>query len=91
MKYPMIFTLAMLFFSIQAFSQTGTLRGTVYDDSNGETIPFATIFVEETSGGTTTDLDGAYELNLPAGTYNLIISYIGFADYKVTDVRVGYG
>ena len=43
MKYSMIFTLAMLFFGIQAFSQTGTLRGTVYDDSNGETIHFATI------------------------------------------------
>lgn len=88
MKYSMLFTLAMLFFGIQAFSQTGTLRGTVYDDTNGETIPFATIYVEETSGGTTTDLDGAYELNLEAGKYNLTVSFVGYADYKVTDVEI---
>jgi len=88
MKYSTIFTIAMLFFSIQIFSQTGTLRGTVYDNTNGETVPFATIFVEETSGGTTTDLDGAYELNLEAGIYNLTISFIGYADYKVTDVEI---
>ena len=89
MKYSTFLTLTMsLFLSFQVFGQSGTLRGTVYDESNGQTVPFATIFVEETKGGTTTDLDGAYELNLEAGTYNLTFSFIGYSEYKVTDVLV---
>ena len=88
MKYSTILTFLALFISAQVFSQTGILRGTVYDDSNGETVPFATIFVQETSGGTTTDLDGAYELSLEAGTYNLTVSFIGYADYEVKDIEI---
>ncbi|MDF1698191.1 MAG: TonB-dependent receptor [Saprospiraceae bacterium] len=89
MKYSTLFTMAFaMFFSLQLMAQTGTLRGTVYDDTNGETVPFATIFINETGGGTTTDLDGAYELNLAPGKYNLKISFIGYADYMVSDVII---
>ena len=69
MKISTIFTLLFTIIATSLFSQTGTLRGTVYDDSNGDTVPFATVFVKETGSGTDTDLDGAYELNLAPGTY----------------------
>jgi len=86
MRFSTIFTILFSLIASSIFAQTGTLRGTVYDDSNGETVPFATVFVKETGGGTDTDLDGAYELNLPAGTYNIVISFIGYADFEIKDV-----
>lgn len=86
MQKQILTLIILLFTTLVATAQTGTLRGVVYDDSNGETVPFAAIFVEETGGGTTTDLDGAYELTLEAGTYNIVISYLGYSDYKITDV-----
>ena len=92
MKYSTLMTLTLsLFFTLQVFAQTGTLRGTVYDDSNGETVPFATIFIAETGSGTTSDIDGAYEIKLSEGKYNLTISYIGYSDFKVTDVEITAG
>lgn len=84
----------LIFFSIfTQFLMTGqgTIRGTIYDDAIGETVPFATVFVQETSGGTTSDLDGAYDLSLDAGLYTLKFSFIGYADFNVSEVEVKDG
>ncbi len=75
--------LLVLFTSISsiAFSQ-GMVKGTVTDGN--EPVIGATVVVSGTTTGTTTDFDGAYSLNLPAGTYDLDISYIGFSTQSVT-------
>jgi len=83
------FTLLILL-QFGTFAQ-GTVRGTVIDDLLGETVPFATVFVQETSGGTNTDLDGAYSLSLDPGTYSLEYSFIGYATLTVSDVIVKEG
>jgi len=83
------FTLLILL-QFGSFAQ-GTVRGTVIDDLLGETVPFATVFVQETSGGTNTDLDGAYSLSLDPGTYSLEYSFIGYATLTVSDVIVKEG
>jgi hypothetical protein len=44
----------------------------------GEALPFANIRVMGSTVGTTTDLDGFYQLNLPNGATQLEISYIGY-------------
>ena len=56
----------------------GTIRGTITDGTTGETVPFANVLVVETQTGTTSDLDGAYEVRLDAGTYNLEFSFLGY-------------
>jgi len=66
----------------------GTLRGTILDGTNGETVPFANILIKETGSGTTSDLDGTYTLSLSAGTYSLEFSFIGYASLTVSDVTV---
>lgn len=86
MKISTIFTLLFTILTTSLFAQSGTLKGTVYDDSNGDTVPFATVFVKETGSGTDTDLDGAYELSLAPGTYNIVISFIGYADFEIKDM-----
>jgi outer membrane receptor for ferrienterochelin and colicins len=53
--------------------------------SNGEHIPFASIHIEGTTRGTTTDGTGHYMLiNLPEGTHVLVAKYLGYSTEKKT-------
>lgn len=47
-------------------------------DEKGEPLPFASIYVQGTSTGTTTNYDGEYELDLEPGTYQLVFQYVGY-------------
>lgn len=69
----------------------GTVRGTVYDEVSGETVPFVNILVQETQSGTTTDLDGAFDLSLPEGLYAVEFSFIGYSNMTISDVVVTDG
>lgn len=65
------------FISVQA--QKGIIRGVVNEVKSGEPVLFGTVsVVGNESLATSTDLDGAYELNLPVGQYVLEFSYLGF-------------
>jgi len=57
------------------FAQT-QLSGTV-TDANGESIPGATIIVQETNDGTTSDFDGIFSISVNQGQ-NIEISYLGY-------------
>lgn len=59
-----------------------TISGTVTDDT-GSPLPFANVFVEGTTIGTTTDIDGNYTLKVPEGSSTLKVSYTGFADQSL--------
>jgi hypothetical protein len=61
------------------------LRGMVRDATDGETLIGATVYVTETGQGTVTNAYGFYSLSIPAGTYNLRISYLG---YETLESRV---
>ncbi len=88
----LLFTLSLLLFvSISSFAQQGTVRGSVIDASIGEFIIGGNVFVTETGTGTSTDLDGAFSLELDPGTYNIQISYIGYQDLKIENVEVKAG
>lgn len=66
-----------------ASAQNGTLRGNLYDKSNGSPISFANIYLEGTNEGTNTDDDGFFSLsNIPKGKYVLVASYIGYETKK---------
>lgn len=57
--------------------------------SEGEHIPFASVFLEGTQKGTTTDATGHYMMvDLPAGEYTLIARAIGFKQKKEKVVLV---
>ncbi len=57
------------------------IKGTVTDDT-GMPMIGANVVLDDTDYGAVTDIDGAYELSAPAGTYDLLVTYIGFADSK---------
>ncbi|WP_201980964.1 SusC/RagA family TonB-linked outer membrane protein [Hymenobacter rubidus] len=61
-----------------AFAQTGTISGRVTDSKN-EGIPGATVLVEGTSLGSSSNVDGTYSVQgVPAGPHTLVISFVGY-------------
>ena len=81
----------LLFISLSAFAQTGTLRGIV-KDTNGITLPFATVMIQKEGteiNGTQTDVNGVYTFKaLNPGQYDVLVSYIGYATEKVEAVQI---
>ncbi len=55
-----------------------SISGIVTDVSNGETLLGATVYLQNTPIGSTTNQYGFYSITAPQGTYNLVISYVGF-------------
>lgn len=72
-------------------AQNGTVAGTVVDGDLRETVIGANIAAVGTSTGASTDLDGAYRLTLPTGTYALRFSYVGLEPQVVNGVEVRAG
>jgi TonB-linked SusC/RagA family outer membrane protein len=64
------------------FSQQKNVSGTVTDDQ-GVPLPGATVIVQETNSGTTTDFDGNYTISAEDGQ-TLIISYVGYTSQQIT-------
>ena len=63
MQFRLYLIFLLSSFSVLVFSQKGSIRGTVFDGETGEYLPGVTIFLEGTSFGTISDLDGKFNLN----------------------------
>jgi hypothetical protein len=70
--------LLLFLFTSSAFAQKVTLSGYLKDETNGEALIGATIYVEELGQGTATNYYGFYSLTVPEGSYILQISFIGY-------------
>ncbi|MCM1169184.1 MAG: TonB-dependent receptor [Bacteroides sp.] len=53
------------------------LSGRIQDKKTSQTMPDAAIWVEPAGKGTTSDIDGRYQLRLPPGTYTVKVSSLG--------------
>ena len=76
--YLCLFLLSVSF----VFSQQRNVSGSVTDDQ-GVPLPGATVIVQETNSGTTTDFDGNYTISAEDGQ-TLIISYVGYTSQQIT-------
>jgi len=73
----------LLLSNLCLFAQsTGTIKGMV-KDANGQALQGASVQVQGSRGGTTTDNSGNYTLTSPAGRQVLIISFVGFATQRI--------
>ena len=92
-------TLALLFFlGGAAWAQTGTVRGIVKSDEDGNGVPFAKVVILEADKFAQTDVDGLFSLpKIPAGTYTIRITAAQFDEYtqeivivadKITDLKI---
>ena len=89
MKHPYLATLLCLLllagfgFPSGAFAQTGSVSGRVTDAKN-EGIPGATVLVEGTSLGGSSNVDGTYSIqNVPAGAQTLVVSFVGYNSMRL--------
>src|SRR5260221_106321 len=83
MKQPLLF----VFFLVISFSSfSGGIKGIIKAEDGG-VLPFASIYIRQTESGAATDLKGYYEINLPAGRYELIYKFLGYqSTTRVIDV-----
>ncbi|WP_035568064.1 SusC/RagA family TonB-linked outer membrane protein [Hymenobacter sp. IS2118] len=84
MKHPYLAKLLFLLlfaafgFPSGAYAQTGSVSGRVTDSKN-EGIPGATVLIEGTTLGSSSNVDGTYSIqNVPAGAKTLVISFVGY-------------
>jgi len=84
MKIKFLFITLLL--STLGFAQSkGTISGVITDkDLNNETLPFATVTVKGTTNSKQSDIDGKYSIDLNAGTYVLVYSFLGYESQEET-------
>ena len=85
--------LLSLFLSISfiGLSQSGTIRGFVYDKNTGEPIIFTNVFLKGTQMGASTDVNGYYSISkIPPGAYTISVSALGFS-IAAKEITVGKG
>lgn len=84
-------TVSLLFLFVQLVN--AQIAGLV-SDKEGVPLPFASVYVQGTTNGTTTNIDGAYFLSLEPGKYALVFQYIGYGqkiehvDYTGTPLKM---
>jgi hypothetical protein len=80
-----IYLFLLFLFPFIGNSQTA-LKGRVLDAEKSTPIPGASIFLNNTSVGTVTNSQGLFELLIPAGRFDLIVSSIG---YETANLPIG--
>ncbi|MFI5219124.1 MAG: carboxypeptidase-like regulatory domain-containing protein [Bacteroidia bacterium] len=83
---------ALLFLShsfLISYSQTGTIRGFVYEKESGEPLLFVNVILKGTSYGVASDVNGYYSITkIAPGSYTLLVTSLGFDSLQVP-VTVG--
>ncbi|NJL76316.1 MAG: TonB-dependent receptor plug domain-containing protein [Saprospiraceae bacterium] len=78
-KHYVLSLLIVFTFICHSFAQTFTLQGKVLDEQTNEPLTGATVLVETTSQGTTTNADGTFTIaNISSNPIRISISYIGY-------------
>ena len=71
------FTLLMLFLALSAEAQNYSLSGSIVD-LQGKPVAFASVYIKNTSKGTSANSEGEYRLNLPQGRTEFVFKAIGY-------------
>ena len=79
-QFPMV-----LFFLLAQISFAAKVTGSVFDARSGEALVGTSVFLKNTSYGTSADLDGSFEIkNVPIGEYTLVIQLVGYNNSELT-------
>jgi hypothetical protein len=64
-------------------SQGGQVEGNVYDAKTKKPLQYASVFIDGTTLGATTDAKGHYNLtNVPMGSQELVASFVGYEHFS---------
>ncbi|MFO7798528.1 MAG: carboxypeptidase-like regulatory domain-containing protein, partial [Rhodohalobacter sp.] len=80
-KRYMMGVFLLLFLPFTVMAQTG-VEGTVTEADSDEPLAGATVLIEETMQGASTDMDGFFQIvEMEPGTYTLKVSFVGFVEH----------
>jgi TonB-dependent receptor len=83
-----LFILSILLITASQLYAAGRVTGYVFDSQYNEPLPGANVYLDGTRLGASTDLNGKYLLpQVPAGSYTMVITYIGYQEKRV-DITV---
>jgi TonB-dependent receptor len=89
-KFLILFLLFSALLQLQA--QVTGIKGTIADKTSRETLVGATVVIQGTTQGATSDLDGNFAISpLKPGNYNLVVSYISYKTLIIERVTVKSG
>ncbi len=77
----LLFALSALIFKAEA--QQFVLSGRIVDDQN-KPVSFVSIYIRNSTYGTTSNEDGNYQFKLTAGTYRIMYRFVGFKEETQT-------
>ena len=78
-KYLPIFAFLFIYSLTSKISAQGNVTGVVADSLSNNVLFGANVFLQGTSFGSATNLEGLYRINrVPAGDYKMKVSYIGY-------------
>lgn len=84
MRKIALLLLAAFFIGTQALNaQVRRVSGTVTDAADGAPVPGVSVVVKGTTLGTVTNLDGAFQLDVPASANTLVFSFVGMRTQEV--------
>ena len=87
MKYKLLILFLSFLQLPYLFCQSGSVEGTV-KQSNGEVIPFANVYLSNSSIGASTDINGKFKIeHIPVGEQLITAQFIGF-EKQIIKVRV---
>jgi len=78
------YTSLLFIFILPTFlaAQTGTIKGKVTEAETGDPLPGANVSIVGTPMGAAADIDGEFTIsNVPPGTYDIRVSFIGYTDF----------
>ena len=88
----LILAILIAFPAVSLSQETGSIRGRVLDAVTSEPLVGANVFVRETQYGAATDLEGRFLIRqVPAGSYRVQASVIGYKSQVAADVMVSPG
>src|SRR4051812_35613958 len=74
--------LALIFLPFSSHAQK-IIRGIVMDEKN-KPIPSASVFLSNTFSGTKADGSGNFQIAIPIGKYDLVVSSVGFTTFSTS-------
>ena len=79
----------LILLALFQIGEAATISGFVRDASNGESLPFASVYLKGRNWGGISNESGYYAIvNVPPDTYTLIGSLVGYATFQDT-IRLG--
>jgi hypothetical protein len=74
--------LVILLLLQQGLLHAGMVSGYVKDE-NGKPLPYASVYSKNGQQGTTSGVNGFYQLNLPEGNYTLVAQHVGYTKQEL--------